>query len=262
MLTQIAVLDASVGDTPAERNLTRELTAVDADVEVTTYKVSDGEMPPAATGEARRYDGVVVSGSQTSVYDDEPWIHELTAWARAAHRADIPLLGVCWGHQFLAQALGGRVVDMGEHELGYRTVERVGDDSLFAGLPGTFAAFQTHSDRVAELPPGATELARNEYGLQAFRLGSTYGVQFHPEYDRETAEWVIDAKDLSPDRSREVRGTLTERNVTAAREATRVFENFVAIVSGHARGSARDRAQQPSDWGSESEVYWPGPTAR
>jgi len=237
MTTQIAVVDASIGDTPAERNLTRELDG--PDVATTTYAVSEGRFPPSAAGDAWRYDGVVVSGSQTSVYDDEPWIHELTAWARGAHRADVPMLGICWGHQFLAQALGGRVVDMGEYELGYRAIERVGDDPLFADLPASFTAFQTHSDRVAELPPGAVELAHNDYGLQAFRLGSTYGVQFHPEYDRETAEWVIDNKDLPDDRLRSVRRTVTDENAAAARETARVFDNYLTMVADHGRRPQR-----------------------
>ena len=226
----IAIIDASLGETPAERNLTRAL-----DTETTVYKPSDGDRPPAPTTGDWRFDGVVISGSQTSVYDDHDWIHALTSWVRDVHRADVPSLGICWGHQFLAQSLGGRVVDMGEHELGYRTVRRRGDDPLFADVPRTFTAFQTHSDRVAELPPDAVELARNEYGVQAFRLGTRYGVQFHPEYDRETAEWVIGNKDLSPDRLASVRATLTDESVAAAREATRVFENFERLATTHQR---------------------------
>ena len=233
MPPEIAVIDASVGDTPAEDNLTREL-----DGTTTVYKASEGERPPAPTGSVG-YDGVVVSGSQTSVYEDRQWIHDLTAWIRAVHRADVPVLGICWGHQFLVQSLGGRVVDMGEHELGYRTVHRRGEDPLFTDVPRSFTAFQTHSDRVAELPSGAVELARNDYGVQAFRLGSSYGVQFHPEYDRDTAEWVIGNKDLAEDRLAAVRGTITDETVAAAEEATRVFDNFLAVVADHQRRPER-----------------------
>jgi GMP synthase (glutamine-hydrolysing) len=234
MVGEIAIVDASVGETPAERNLTRELG--DA---TTVYKASDGELPPAAVDSARRFDGLVISGSQTSVYDDEAWIHALTAWIRDVHAADIPLLGICWGHQALAQALGGRVVDMGEYELGYRTVERVGEDPLFESIPRSFLAFQTHSDRVAELPSGAVELAANEYGVQAFRLGSSYGVQFHPEYDLDTAEWVVGNKDLSAERRRSVEAGLTAENAAAARDAATAFENFRALAADHARQPRR-----------------------
>ena len=230
MTHTIAIVDASVGETPAERNLTRDI-----DAETSVYKVSDGDVPPLPSQRGWGYDGVVISGSQTSVYEDRDWIHRLTAWVRAVHRADVPVLGICWGHQFLVQSLGGRVVDMGEHELGYRTVERRGDDPLFADVPPSFTAFQTHSDRVAELPPGAVELARNDYGIQAFRLGARYGVQFHPEYDRETAEWVIGNKGLSADRLSSVQATITDETVAAARDGTRVFDNFLDVVATHQR---------------------------
>jgi GMP synthase (glutamine-hydrolysing) len=234
MNVKIAIVDASVGETPAEANLTRSL-----DAETRVYKVSDGRFPPVPTGDNWRYDGVVISGSQTSVYEDESWMHDLTSWVRDVHRADVPTLGICWGHQFLAQSLGGRVVDMGEHELGYRTVRRRGEDPLFADIPPSFTTFQSHSDRVAELPDGAVELARNEYGMQAFRLGRRYGVQFHPEYDRETAEWVIGNKELSADQIESVQATMTDESVAAAREATTVFENFLALVATHQRRPGR-----------------------
>ena len=88
MSVRIAVLDASIGNTPAERNLRREL-----DAEVDVYKLSEGVFPPAVSARDWRYDGVVVSGSQTSVYDDHDWLHEATEWARRTHVADVPSLG-------------------------------------------------------------------------------------------------------------------------------------------------------------------------
>jgi GMP synthase (glutamine-hydrolysing) len=228
MSVPVALLDASLGETPAERNIRREL---DATLEV--YKLSEGRFPPAVSTLDWRYDGVVISGSQTSVYDDLDWIHETTEWVRRADAADIPILGICWGHQFLAQALGGRVVDMGEYELGYRTVDRVGDDPLFEGIAEQFVSFETHSDRVAELPPGARVLARNDYGVQAFRSGNTWGVQFHPEYDRETAEWVVRGKDLPDDRVAAILENITEEAVSEAATAKRVFDNFRATIRSH-----------------------------
>ncbi|MFD1648060.1 type 1 glutamine amidotransferase [Haloarchaeobius litoreus] len=234
MTRHIAVLDASLGDTPAERNLRRELEAHD-DVEVDVYKLPDGEHPPTVASSAWNYDGVVVSGSQTSVYEDRDWIHDATVWLRNIHAAGIPVLGICWGHQFIAQALGGRVVDMGEYELGYRQVFRVGDDPLFEGVPEAFVSFETHSDRVAELPPGAKVLARNDNGVQAFRVGSAYGLQFHPEYDRQTATWVTEGKDLPDERIQQVLDGITDESVAAAEAATMVFENFLELAGTHQR---------------------------
>jgi GMP synthase (glutamine-hydrolysing) len=242
MTARLALLDASLGETPAERNIRREL-----DAEFDVYKLSEGRFPPAVSASDWRYDGVVISGSQTSVYDDVDWIHEATEWVRRVHAADIPTLGLCWGHQFLAQALGGRVVDMGEHELGYRTITRVGEDPLFEGVSQGFVSFETHSDRVAELPSGARTLARNDYGLQAFRLGSTWGVQFHPEYDQETAEWVISGKDLDDDRARTVLADITEERIAEAAATKRLFDNFLAVVDSHqpVQGVRRTRVRPP-----------------
>ncbi len=228
MSPTLAVLDASVGETPAESNLRREL-----DADVTVYKISRGEFPPSVSASDWRFDGVVVSGSQTSVYDDRDWIHEATERIRRVYRADVPTLGICWGHQFLAQALGGRVVDTGAYELGYEQIARVGDDPLFEGVPESFTAFETHSDRVAELPAGAATLARNERGVQAFRVGSAYGVQFHPEYDRETAVWVTKGKDLPDERIRSVLDGISDESVAAARETKAVFDNFRRLAETH-----------------------------
>ena len=228
MSQSIAVVDASLGDTPAERNLTREL-----DVETDVYEASAGRIPPSPAASDWTYDGVVIGGSQTAVYADHDWIHELTEWFRGVHRAGIPALGICWGHQFVAQALGGRVVDMGEYEIGYRPVRRVGADPLFENVPREFTAFQTHSDRVAEPPCGAVELARNDYGLQSFRVGRSYGVQFHPEYDRQTAEWVIDGKDFSADRTQFLHEQITDDVVEQAGVTARLFDNFRSLAADH-----------------------------
>ena len=230
MTPQIAVVDASVGDTPAERNLTREI-----DAETAVYKASERELPPVSAVRARPFAGVVISGSQTSVYDNREWIHELTAWARGLKRADVPMLGICWGHQFLAQAFGGRVVDMGEYEIGYREIDHRGGSRLFDGIETPMTAFETHSGRVAELPAGAIELARNEFGIQAFRLGASYGVQFHPEYDRETAEWILESKPFDDETHRDAAATITDDAVDAARDTAAVFDNFVDIVNRHTR---------------------------
>lgn len=228
MTPTIAVLDASLGDTPAERNLRREL-----DAEIDVFKLSEGQVPPVVSAGDWRYDGVVISGSQTSVYDDHDWIHETTEWIRRVHAADVPTLGVCWGHQFLAQALGGRIVDMGEYELGYRTITRLGEDRLFEGITQRFTAFETHSDRIAELPSGAVTLAQNDFGVQAFRVGRAYGVQFHPEYDRETAEWVTQNKDLPDDRIQAVLDGITDETVADADATKHVFDNFLNIAKTH-----------------------------
>lgn len=223
---QIALFDASVGDTPAEENFRRE---VDADIG--TYKVSEGEFPPAvgAAGEWP-YDGAIISGSQTSVYEELEWILNVEELVRDAIDASIPVLGVCWGHQLIASAMGGTVDDMGQYEIGYRPIEVTADSRLFDGIPREFVAFETHSDAVVELPPDATSLATNDCTVQAYQVGSAYTVQFHPEYDLQTARWVLEGKDLPPEQERSVRKGLTQERYEQARVATGVFDNFLAMV--------------------------------
>jgi GMP synthase (glutamine-hydrolysing) len=215
---RFALLDASHGATHTRRNFRREL-----DASLAEFDVTAGEVPSTYD-----YDGVVITGSRASVYWDEPWIQSLLTWVDAAVDRQLPMLGVCYGHQVLAEALGGRVEDMGEYEIGYRTVEHRGGE-LFEGIDDRFTVFTTHSDAVVELPPGAELLAENDYGIHAFRKNHAFGVQFHPEYDPRTAEEVTRGKDdqLPAERIESVVSGITPEAYDAACEAKQLFENFV-----------------------------------
>ncbi|WP_435334522.1 type 1 glutamine amidotransferase [Haloarchaeobius sp. TZWWS8] len=218
---RIALLDAAHGDENTRRNFRREL-----DADLVEFSATDGHLP-----EHFEWDGVVVTGSRSSVYWDEAWIQPTKEWVREAADRGIPCLGVCWGHQLLAEALGGRVAGMGEYEIGYREVERVGDNPLFEGVDDRFTVFTTHSDSVVELPPGAEETAKNEYGNHGFRKGHVFGVQFHPEYDTVTAEAVTLGKDeLDDARKQAVIDGITDENYAKACHAKQLFENFTSYI--------------------------------
>lgn len=231
----LALIDASLGTPHAKRNFQRE---VDADL--TIYDANEGDIPPpigkpnpirTSEGSIPSFDGVIISGSQSSVYDeDRPWIHPLSRWVEDAIAGDLPILGVCWGHQLLAQVLGGTVRG-GSYELGYVEVTQEVDDPIWNGLPNPFTVFATHSDHVVALPEDATLLASNETGVQAFRYEQVYATQFHPEYDRQTAEAMIDAKNtLSQEEKEEARLTCTDANVEAAQTPKQIFANFLDHV--------------------------------
>ena len=132
--------------------------------------------------------GVIVTGSPASTYDEEPWIIRGEDFLRRAADRSVPLYGVCFGHQLVAQAFGGRV-EKCRHgwELGTVHLTLTDDgkgDPLFSDLPETFTAQMSHGDVVTELPSGATPLAQNEHSEnQSFRLGDAiWGTQFHPEF--------------------------------------------------------------------------------
>ncbi len=217
---RIAFLNAAHGDENTRRNFRREL-----DADLTEFDVTEGHLPNSFD-----FDAAVVSGSRSSVYWDEAWIPPLKEWVEVAIESGIPMLGICYGHQLLADVLGGDVRDMGEYEIGYREVEHTGDSPLFDGIDSQFVAFTTHSDEVAELPPGAKPIAENDYSNHGFRKDDVFGVQFHPEYDMDTAEEVTRGKDLPRERLQNVLDGINEQNYTAACEAKAVFENFTQFV--------------------------------
>ena len=218
---RLALLIGAHDPEATRRNFRREL-----DADLVEYHLPDGDIP-----EQFDVDGAVITGSRSSVYHDDPWIDATRPWVAEAVERDLPLMGVCWGHQLLADVLGGTVEDMGEYEIGYRTVEHAGSP-LFEGVDEAFTVFTTHSDRVVELPPGAEPIAANDYGNHGFRKGHVFGVQFHPEYDAEAAESVTKGKDdqLSAERIAGVLDGITPENYRAACEAKGVFENFAAYV--------------------------------
>ena len=217
---RLALLDAAHDDPGTRRNFRRELAA-----DLVEFDATGGHLPDAFD-----FDGVVITGSSSSVYWDEPWITALVDWVAEADARGLPILGVCYGHQVLAEALGGTVAGMDGYEIGYREVRHDGDD-LFAGIDESFTVFTTHGDTVTELPPGADLLAENDYGVHAFRRGHAVGVQFHPEYDRDTAERITRTKEfLGDERIETVLDGITDENYAAACETKQLFDNFVAAV--------------------------------
>jgi GMP synthase (glutamine-hydrolysing) len=146
--------------------------------------VEHGEPLPQREGVA----GVIVTGSAAMVTDRHDWSERSADWLREAAHAGLPLLGICYGHQLLAHALGGEVGDnptgreMGTIDL--QLHPQAADDPLFAGLPSRFPAQATHLQSVLRAPAGATVLAQSAHdACHAFRWGaSAWGVQFHPEF--------------------------------------------------------------------------------
>lgn len=186
-MRQIALLRASHSKA-STRNFRREMPA-----HIETVSMHDTSF--RASGFApQTYDGIVITGSSSSVLDGDEWIDEARATVRTAvEEHDLPTLGVCWGAQLLADALGGTVERGTKRELGFRTVERTDNTHpAFHGIEDEFTAFQSHTDYVTQIPDNAELLARTDDSKQAFSYKSSLGVQFHPEVDYRTTTELVD----------------------------------------------------------------------
>jgi GMP synthase-like glutamine amidotransferase len=130
------------------------------------------------------FDVIVSLGAPWSVYDTDrigTWIGDELAFLRDAVAADVPVLGICFGAQALAAALGGRVERAPVAEIGWHEVTSAEPELIPAG-----PWFQWHFDRFT-VPPGGRECARSPVGPQAYVVGRSLGVQFHPEVTPEIA---------------------------------------------------------------------------
>ncbi len=158
--------------------------------------------------------GVVVMGGPMDADDvrGHPGLAAERALLAAAVDADVPVLGVCLGHQLLALALGARLHRRSAREVGFAPVRVVADDPVLRALGGVGSeptVLHWHSDEV-DLPQGATLLASSDVTqVQAFRAGSALGVQFHPELDAAMLDlWLATpdmAADLDEDEAEQVR---------------------------------------------------------
>jgi GMP synthase (glutamine-hydrolysing) len=193
----------------------------------------------------------VITGSAAHVQDREPWVVRTEAWLRDVVAAGVPTLGICFGHQLLAQALGGEVQrNPRGREIGTVEIERLGDDPLFEGLPPRFGANATHLDSVLRLPPGTVVLARSSLEHhQALRFApACYGVQFHPEIDGQVMQRYLEARREVLE-AEAIDADALMATVGDAPEGRRVIENFLRHVVAHAPAQAR----------AERGVQSPGP---
>ena len=134
------------------------------------------------------YDLLVPMGAPYGAYEDDRignWLKPELEKLKEAHNEGVPILGICFGGQLMARALGGSVARAPKAELGWYEIES--DDKT---LIPTGPWFEYHWDRWT-LPKGATEIARSDVASQAFVMGRTLGVQFHPEIDPQVLEaWL------------------------------------------------------------------------
>jgi GMP synthase-like glutamine amidotransferase len=181
-------LQPQFGDYPA---MFRALLGPDA-YDYATFQVFDGQLPDRP----QACDAYLITGASAGVYDPLPWIAELKAFLVAA-KGQAPLVGICFGHQVMAEAFGGRVIKspngwgVGLHE--YIVSRR----EPWMDGPDRFRVPASHQDQVVETPPGAQVVAGNAFapmGMLAYDDQPAISLQLHPEFERDFAEALMEGR--------------------------------------------------------------------
>ena len=145
------------------------------------YRTLDGELPEHPVC----HEIYLITGSNNAAYDDLPWILSLQEWIRKAAARKVPLVGICFGHQIIAQALGGQVERYaGGWGVGIREMEVLDADLLFFFPDKKMCLIVHHHDQVTRLPEGAIPLATSDFcRYEGFRIGRhILTFQGHPEF--------------------------------------------------------------------------------
>jgi GMP synthase-like glutamine amidotransferase len=166
--------------------------AVEGGASVTVRRGPQADLPVFP----ERFDRLVLSGSKTSCLETFPWVEKLEEFTARWIDSGKPFLGVCYGHQILARALGGRDhVRRGKRpEFGWTRIEQVASSRLLEGLPKSFVSYSSHYEEVGTLPSGFRLLARSsDCAIQAAELVGrpVFGIQFHPERDLKAGDEAL-----------------------------------------------------------------------
>jgi len=161
----------------------------DHEVEVVAYDAVNGVLP-ADPSEA---DAWLTTGSRHSVNDDATWIRALEDFVREVAAAGVPFVGICFGHQLIAKALGGSVV-RSDRGWGVGMQEVIVNQDL--GLGDSYRVLTSYQDQVSTVPPGGEILGWNEHcPVSVMGVGSTIlGIQGHPEFESEYSAALMESR--------------------------------------------------------------------
>ncbi len=160
------------------------------DAQFTWFDIVNGELPESADA----CDAYICTGSRYSVYEDRAWIHKLKGFVQTLQKEKKPFIGICFGHQVLAEALGGKVEKATQGwGVGVHDMEVVKPEP-WMDPPAAHAKIQyMHSDQVQKLPPHSTVLAQAAHcDVAMFRVGETMlGIEGHPEFPAAYVEALL-----------------------------------------------------------------------
>nr|WP_115717266.1 amidotransferase [Gallaecimonas mangrovi] len=169
--------------------------AADIEIQSEIFSVIDGVYPPNPDD----FDAMLVTGSKADAFSNEPWVLTLGAYLRQRHDAGQKLLGICFGHQLLAHALGGRTeraaAGWGVGVMAYQWQTK---PTWLNDEAATFKLICSHRDQVTQLPPGATLLAANDFCPNAafYIADKVLAFQGHPEFSTDFGAELIHKRQL------------------------------------------------------------------
>lgn len=160
---------------------------------VTVRRGPDNDLPK----NLKAFDCTIISGSRTSALESAPWIDRMHELIREGVQSNHRMLGVCYGHQAIARALGGlpMVRKAATPEFGWTQIEVMQSNPLFEGLPQSFFSFSAHFEEVTSPPAGSVVFGKSPAcAIQAFQIQNkpVFGIQFHPEKSLEDAQYIFD----------------------------------------------------------------------
>lgn len=182
------------------------------ELEFLTYDLTAGDWPV----DLDACDGFLVTGSRYSVYDQEPWIEQACELLRRLNREGRPTVGICFGHQLIAQALGGRVTKAADKGwgIGVHSWRIVNRPDWMQPASTRFSLLVSHQDQVLDLPPDSQLLATSDFCPNAaFQVGEhLLGIQGHPEFLPGYSQALMDRRiqQIGPDKVAEASATLNQ----------------------------------------------------
>ena len=169
------------------------LRSQDSNLEFVTYEVQRGHYPE----DIDEVDAYLITGSKTGVYEEKAWIPPLMDFVRKLHERKKPTIGICFGHQLIAHALGGktRKSDKG-WGIGVHSYEFQETPGWMSEPQENFSLLVSHQDQVQELPPGAKVLASSEFCPMAMLQVDDHMLTFqaHPEFTKPYSESLMDLR--------------------------------------------------------------------
>ena len=168
--------------------------AQDKSIEVSIYDLTADQFPV----DLKACDGYIITGSQFSAYDDISWIHKAKILVADLYKAEIPTIGICFGHQLIAESLGGKVEKATDKGWGVGVQHwdvKSENDWMGDNPPESFSMRASHQDQVLEMPADSKLIAGSDFcPIAGFQTGAMLTLQGHPEFSRNYAESLINKR--------------------------------------------------------------------